>query len=80
MSVAIDPVCGMEVEVRDGALAATIDVAGLAVATQPGRTVGAPDSSVAGGERFWFCGRGCLLDFQDESERYLDADFHPSGM
>ena len=80
MSVAIDPVCGMEVEVREGALAATIDVAGLAVATQPGRTVGAPDPNVAGGERFWFCGRGCLLDFQDEPERYLDADFHPSGM
>jgi YHS domain-containing protein len=80
MSVAIDPVCGMEVEVREGALAVTIAVASLPVAAQPGRTEGAPDPSVAGGERFWFCGRGCLLDFQDEPERYLDADFHPSGM
>ena len=80
MSVAIDPVCGMDVEMHDGALTATIDVASLPVATQPGRTAGAPDPSVAGGERFWFCGRGCLLDFQDEPERFLDAGFSPSGM
>ena len=80
MSVAIDPVCGMEVTILPDALTATVEIAGLAVAGQADRHRGALDVSAPGQERFWFCGRGCLLDSQDEPERYLDADFHPSGM
>ena len=80
MSVAIDPVCGMEVEIREGALTTTILVSDLAVANQPGRTVGVADPAAAGSERFWFCGRGCLLDFEDEPARFLDEEFEPSGM
>lgn len=80
MAIAIDPVCGMEVEVREDALTTVAAIPGLAIAAQPGRRVGVPDSSVVGGERFWFCGRGCLLDFQDEPARFLDAGYQPSGM
>lgn len=80
MAVAIDPVCGMEVEVRDGALTTVVAVSELPIAAQPGRRVGVADPAATGGERFWFCGRGCLLDFQDEPARFLDAGFQPSGM
>jgi Cu+-exporting ATPase len=32
------------------------------------------------GETYYFCSRGCMLDFQDEPEKYLDADYKPDGM
>jgi Cu+-exporting ATPase len=31
------------------------------------------------GERYYFCSRGCLLDFQDDPEKYLDAGYRPSA-
>ena len=31
------------------------------------------------GHTYYFCSRGCLLDFQDEPQRYLDADYKPEG-
>jgi YHS domain-containing protein len=79
MSSAIDPVCGMEVQVAPEALTLLLDVSSLAIADQVGRHRGATEPG-ATGERFYFCGRGCLLDFQDEPERFLDAAFQPSGM
>ena len=45
-----------------------------------GRHRGVPEADDPGLERFWFCGRGCLLDFGDEPARYLDAGYRPSGM
>lgn len=30
------------------------------------------------GSTYWFCGRGCLLDFKEDPERYLDPDYRPS--
>jgi YHS domain-containing protein len=27
---------------------------------------------------YWFCGRGCLLEFRDDPERFLDPDYKPS--
>ena len=30
------------------------------------------------GTTYWFCGKGCLLEFQDDPENYLDADYEPS--
>lgn len=30
------------------------------------------------GTTYWFCGRGCLLDFKEDPERYLDPDYRPS--
>ncbi len=54
MAIAIDPVCGMEVE-----------------------TEGAPLTVEHEGTTYYFCGRGCMLDFQDEPEKYLVADYKP---
>lgn len=80
MSVAIDPVCGMEVTIAPDALTTSVEVAGLAVAGQADRHRGALDVSAPGQERFYFCGRGCLLDFQDDPSPFLDAGYQPSGM
>jgi YHS domain-containing protein len=30
------------------------------------------------GVRYYFCGRGCLLDFRDDPEQYLDPNYSPS--
>jgi Cu+-exporting ATPase len=30
------------------------------------------------GVRYWFCGRGCLLEFRDDPGRFLDPDYQPS--
>lgn len=32
------------------------------------------------GQRFYFCSRGCMLDFQEDPEQYLDPDYAPAGM
>ena len=56
MAIAIDPVCGMEV-----------DTAHLA-----------SSRSSTTATTYWFCGKGCLLDFQDDPDGYLDPDHVPS--
>ena len=30
------------------------------------------------GTVYWFCGRGCLLEFRDDPARFLDPDYKPS--
>jgi YHS domain-containing protein len=30
------------------------------------------------GRTYWFCGRGCLLEFQDDPEHYLSDEHEPS--
>ena len=30
------------------------------------------------GREYLFCGKGCLLEFRDDPDRYLDADYAPS--
>ncbi len=30
------------------------------------------------GTTYAFCGRGCLLEFADDPERFLDPDYQPS--
>ena len=30
------------------------------------------------GTTYWFCGRGCMLEFQDDPEKYLDPEYKPS--
>ena len=30
------------------------------------------------GQTYWFCGKGCLLEFRDDPERFLDPDYQPS--
>jgi YHS domain-containing protein len=30
------------------------------------------------GKTYWFCSRGCLLDFKDDPEKYLASDYQPT--
>jgi YHS domain-containing protein len=30
------------------------------------------------GTTYWFCSKGCLLDFQEDPTRYIDPDYTPS--
>ena len=30
------------------------------------------------GTKYYFCGRGCLLEFRDDPEKYLDPAYEPS--
>lgn len=30
------------------------------------------------GETYYFCGKGCKLDFEDDPEKYFDPDYVPS--
>ncbi|OGO58763.1 MAG: hypothetical protein A2Z32_09510 [Chloroflexi bacterium RBG_16_69_14] len=30
------------------------------------------------GKTYWFCGKGCLLEFRDDPETYLAPDHEPS--
>jgi YHS domain-containing protein len=30
------------------------------------------------GTTYWFCGKGCLLEFRDDPAKYLDPDHAPS--
>jgi Cu+-exporting ATPase len=30
------------------------------------------------GTTYWFCGKGCLLEFRDDPEKYLDPSYTPS--
>ncbi len=55
MAIAIDPVCGMEVDTSASDLSLEYE-----------------------GTTYWFCGRGCLLEFRDDPEKYLSADHEPS--
>ena len=32
------------------------------------------------GTTYYFCGKGCMLEFQDDPEKYLDPDYTPQGM
>jgi YHS domain-containing protein len=29
---------------------------------------------------YYFCGKGCKLDFDDEPEKFLDPAYEPEGM
>jgi Cu+-exporting ATPase len=49
MAIAIDPVCGMEVDTTTSLLSFEYD-----------------------GTTYWFCGKGCLLEFKDDPDKYLD--------
>lgn len=32
------------------------------------------------GTTYYFCSRGCRLDFEEDPDRYLDPSYKPSGM
>lgn len=57
----------------------------MAMVTDPvcGMTVDtdtAQHTSEYTGQTYYFCSRGCKLDFDDDPGRYLDPDYQPSGM
>ena len=54
---AIDPVCGMSVDVERA------------------RAIGLTLSQE--GNEYAFCGKGCLLEFRDDPQRYLDPAYRP---
>jgi Cu+-exporting ATPase len=60
----------------------------LSMATQPrdpvcGMTVDPAQAEAAGlvtehaGATYYFCGRGCLLEFRDDPDRFLDPGYEP---
>ena len=55
MAIAIDPVCGMEVDTETSDLKLEHD-----------------------GTTYWFCSRGCFLEFRDDPWKYLAPDYVPS--
>ncbi len=57
MAIAIDPVCGMQVD-----------------------TEKATFTSEHEGTVYYFCGKGCKLEFDDDPATYLDAGYEPQGM
>jgi YHS domain-containing protein len=57
--------------------ASAIDpVCGMAVAPAVARARGL--SSTAGEVTYYFCGRGCKLDFEDDPGHYLDPGYVPT--
>jgi YHS domain-containing protein len=30
------------------------------------------------GKTYWFCGKGCLLEFKDDPEKYLNPEYTPA--
>jgi YHS domain-containing protein len=32
------------------------------------------------GKTYYFCSRGCMLDFQEDPEKHLSGDYQPEGM
>lgn len=55
--MAIDPVCGMEVD-----------------------PAAAKWTYEYNGKTYYFCGKGCMLEFRDDPEKYLDPSYQPQGM
>ena len=55
---AIDPVCGMTVDIEHAR------ASGL--------------TAVHGGVTYYFCGRGCKLEFGDDPKRFLEPGYTPT--
>ena len=57
MTMATDPVCGMQVDTDSAQWTAEHD-----------------------GTTYYFCSKGCMLDFKDEPAKFLDPAYQPSEM
>jgi len=57
MAMAIDPVCGMQVD-----------------------TDNAQWTSERDGQSYYFCSKGCMLEFRDDPDKYLDPSYKPEEM
>ncbi len=57
-------------------LTATDPVCGMTVEADPARAAGLHLEH--DGRDFYFCGKGCLLEFRDDPGRYLDPNYTPT--
>lgn len=55
---------------------ATDPVCGMTVEPETARATGL--SAEHEGQTYYFCGKGCLLEFRDDPEKYLAPDHTPS--
>jgi len=51
-------------------------VCGMTVDTDGAQAAGL--SAEHEGVAYYFCGRGCMLEFRDDPEKYLDPNYTPS--
>ena len=51
-------------------------VCGMTVAVDQARVKGL--ALEHNGREFVFCGKGCMLDFRDDPQPYMDPDYRPS--
>ena len=54
---------------------ATDPVCGMAVNPEDARAKGL--NSTYQDNEYFFCGKGCLLEFADDPQKYLDSDYVP---
>lgn len=61
---------------EDHTMSKAIDpVCGMEVETETAQHMTEHD-----GKTYFFCARGCKLDFEEEPDRYLRPGYQPSGM
>ncbi len=57
-------------------MAMTMDpVCGMSVDTETAQWTAEHD-----GKTYYFCAKGCMLEFKDDPEKYLDPSYTPSEM
>lgn len=61
---------------EDAATPAIDPVCGMTVDPEQARAAGLVAEHA--GTTYYFCGKGCLLEFRDGPEQFLDADYVPS--
>ena len=66
----------LNVTARDRAAGAIDPVCGMTVEPDAARARGL--ASTHGGVDYFFCGRGCKLDFDEDPGKYLDPAHRPS--
>jgi YHS domain-containing protein len=67
--------CAKEFEMSDQSGTALDPVCGMHVDVAT-----AQHTAEHNGKTYYFCSRGCMLDFADDPERYLDPAYEPKGM
>ncbi len=53
----------------------TDPVCGMTVEVERARSLGL--SAEHDGKTYYFCGKGCMLDFKEDPEKYLDPAYQP---
>lgn len=71
-----DPGHGQDADRGPGATRAVDPVCGMTVEPESARAKGLHSSD--GGTDYFFCGKGCKLEFDEDPKRYLDPTYTPS--